>query len=634
MATNYPFPIPQTTSWLWFAKYSTSNGAQQWFSTYTAAGQVNAGLGITRDSENRIYVTGIEDSDLFIGVYQDAGTQATIISTQTISLVTATDGAWDIKVDTSLYIYLTGTNNNEADIIVGKYGFKPYPPSNLTQYDPNGSTIPWGSWTNYQTVRTSFTLSDYNPTDTLQFRIQFSTDSNFSYSYLDSTLPASATLVPGTTNYLATLLAEGTWYWRVQAIDNRNGIGNYAYGNGASYAFGIDTTPPSGVGFSFLNVQSANSIISSGTATDNLSGLASPAYTISRSSENFTWPSDLEVGWVSSHTWTNLIPNTTYWFRIKARDNVGNQSVWSSTTSVVIVCEPANNLQWGPVYFTSMTVSWAGTTDANPSSMTYIAQVSTISNYSGTIYSSTSIKLAGSAIVSGLSANTTYWGRVISEYSGTVRSTTNITASTATLADVASGIDWGTVFISSITVNWTTPDNNPANTVYLAQISSDNFLSITAASQTVRSAGQSILTGLQANTTYYARIISRNWQNQDTVAIFSTSKVSLCNLPVSAVLQALSTTTLQLSWGTNENPANPSGTVYLAEISTAGNLTGTVHSSQTIKTNLSATFINLSTNTIYYGRLTARNWENVDSLVSVSSRATYAALPTSLKVHG
>ncbi|HCJ66372.1 MAG TPA: hypothetical protein DHV62_03370, partial [Elusimicrobia bacterium] len=96
----------------------------------------------------------------------------------------------------------------------------------------------------------------------------------------------------------------------------------------------IDTAPPTVVFTPGTPlVESYSQIVTSGTSDF---GAGSPAhatpYHIQRSTSNdFVTVSD--SGWISTGTvWSSLDANTTYWFRIQARDALGNTSVWSSTT--------------------------------------------------------------------------------------------------------------------------------------------------------------------------------------------------------------------------------------------------------------------------------------------------------------
>ena len=91
----------------------------------------------------------------------------------------------------------------------------------------------------------------------------------------------------------------------------------------------IDNTPPASFNISTELVEDTTSIIVSGETTDEHSGIAGYKY----SSDNGTnWT---ETTLETSYTFTNLIEGNTYYFKMKAIDNLGNE-IESNTATVTI----------------------------------------------------------------------------------------------------------------------------------------------------------------------------------------------------------------------------------------------------------------------------------------------------------
>ncbi|MBA3065412.1 S8 family serine peptidase, partial [bacterium] len=211
----------------------------------------------------------------------------------------------------------------------------PTAPTAHAQFVNGWTSLNFGEWTQYQTLRATFTLTDNNAGDTLQFNIQFSTHSDFSFCKVNSTSPATATLAPGATNYITELLPEGTWYWRVMATDNGGLSGPYSSYSlvGIDCHFGIDTTDPptpAAPGLARADNMRPRIDLSWTKVEDLLSGTSN--YLIYRATFSFTSVGEANVSYAgtvdhpteSYNDTTNLLPNTTYFYCIAARDCAGN----------------------------------------------------------------------------------------------------------------------------------------------------------------------------------------------------------------------------------------------------------------------------------------------------------------------
>lgn len=268
-------------------------------------------------------------------------------STHTIQYVDVKDS---IASNKTAYAYnSTDSSNNINWVFVGA-NQPPYPPKDLAQFSPSWVPIPWGSWINYQTIRATFTLSDPNATDTLQFNIQFSSYPDFSYLFINSTNPPTATLPNNSaTSYINTVLfPEGTWYWRVNCTDNGVPSLSSDYSSGTAVNgrhFSVDLTSPTVPSLvSPLNNSATNQYLLRfdwNTASDTLSGVDTYELRVSTAS-NFT-------GIVYSSTTKNIYATLTlsegrwYW-TVRAKDYAGNYSAWQTTWSVVIDTSPPNTV--------------------------------------------------------------------------------------------------------------------------------------------------------------------------------------------------------------------------------------------------------------------------------------------------
>jgi len=515
-----------------------------------------------------------------------------------------------------------------------------YPPvvTNLAQYSLSWQNINWDTWINYQQIYTTFTISDPNSGDTLQYNIQFSSYSDFSYLFINSTVTAIAELSnPFTTYYLNTqLFPEGTWYWRINATDNLGISGQYTAANSGNIAFKVDITSPTGQSISSIITYISSCTVNLIPGTDSISGLHSTPYSIRYSTSTEFEPTiSTTTEWFSGSSTQviSLIPNTTYYFQVRARDNAMNISDWSSILSAVTVCSPPETA-WGDIFASSITITWSASNPDNPPDTIYVAEISTSNNFTGIIYSSITVRSNQSAVIENLIPNTTYYARVIAKNREGI-DTLSLPMIPENKITVCSppNTDWGNVFMSSLTITWSASNpDNPPDTTYIAEIStSNNFTGTIYSSITVRNSQLAVFTGLAVNTVYYARTIAINWSGIGSTTTLTSpdSKSTLCNFPSDVNWGNVWVSSLTITWTQVENPANPDNTIYIAQVSTISNFTGIIYSSQTIRSTGQAIITQLSAETTYYGRLIARNWDNVDkiSYIETSTTTLYANLP-------
>ncbi|MFH2049543.1 MAG: FG-GAP-like repeat-containing protein, partial [bacterium] len=155
-------------------------------------------------------------------------------------------------------------------------------------------------------------------------------------------------------------LADGTYYWSVQAIDNA--FAGSAFATEQSFIIGGDNTSPSTITNLSVSTTTSTSINLSWTSPgdDGDQGTAttydSRYSTSTITSENWSSatqatgePSPQQAGTTETFTVTGLSQNTTYYFAIKTADEVPN---WSGLSN--IVSTTTNSLYDDPGYAISL----------------------------------------------------------------------------------------------------------------------------------------------------------------------------------------------------------------------------------------------------------------------------------------
>ena len=128
-------------------------------------------------------------------------------------------------------------------------------------------------------------------------------------------------------------LADGTWYWRVKAVDNAGNESAWSYSESFYTSENPDTDPPSVPDGLVDSVTLSDVALDWNNSTDDASGIKEYAVEYSVDSD-FTGAisqtvteSELDISGLADGTW--------YW-RVKAVDNVGNESAWSDVDTYTI----------------------------------------------------------------------------------------------------------------------------------------------------------------------------------------------------------------------------------------------------------------------------------------------------------
>ncbi len=295
-----------------------------------------------------------------------------------------------------------------------------------------------------------------------------------------------------------------------------------AAGAVGSVSFGVVASSPTGfatlgVGVSSINWSwSATSSFGDGPA-------ASQLYRVFPSTSTAPLPPPHATGTPTVLQESGLIPNTTYSRFVTAFTDWGDSapSVSASTHTLAL---PPVSAAFSAVATTSLTLGWSG--GANPSYTVYETNVSTSASFSAPV--STSFAAAVSTSPAGLTPNTTYFLRARAANLDGVNTSFFTALATATLAAVPASPAASAVHITSGVFTWSA-NGNPAGTTYVAQVSSDNFFSLTDSSITLMTSATFFT--LTPGTQNFLRVLAVNRSGVSSAfsTVISTTSGNLSN---------------------------------------------------------------------------------------------------------
>jgi hypothetical protein len=208
-----------------------------------------------------------------------------------------------------------------------------------------------GDFTSDTTPTMSFNLSDGDASDTVKYNIQIDDSSDFSSPLINYTSALSSqgsfSFTVGqsesggsyATGSSGQTLSDGSYYWKVKAIDDDNGESSFTIANSGSIAFKVDVTAPSIPGTPASSSQSADSTPTwTWTAsTDSGSGLSATPYSLEWSqSSSFASGVSSATSSTNSYTHSSGLSDGVWYFRVKSSDSVGNVSGFSSAGSFTV----------------------------------------------------------------------------------------------------------------------------------------------------------------------------------------------------------------------------------------------------------------------------------------------------------
>ncbi|MDD2805806.1 MAG: T9SS type A sorting domain-containing protein [Elusimicrobiales bacterium] len=215
----------------------------------------------------------------------------------------------------------------------------------------------------------------------------------------------------------------------------------------------------------------------------------------------------------SSHTFTGLSPNATYYVRLKAIGDLGDETPYSlfGATITAAVTPSAASL----CGVSSVTVAACWNASGNPAGTRYLLQYST--DGFATVQGS-SLTVDVTAAFSGLTPNVTHYLRVAALNAAGTAGLAAALPATATSAapPLALAESFSAVGAFSVSAQWLA-NGNPPDTEYLAQASTAPAFGGAFTAGPGWSAGVAIIAaGLEPVTTYYFRAKARNAAGAET----------------------------------------------------------------------------------------------------------------------
>lgn len=352
---------------------------------------------------------------------------------------------------------------------------------------------------------------------------------------------------------------------------------------------------------------------------------ANPAYTsyeVNRSTD-INFGMDVSTSYVTalSSAPAGLVPNTTYYFRIRALNLDGLPTALTPAVSTATLAVQPGSLSYSGVSPSGFSLVWDG--GGNPPLTLYVAEIST-DNFATLSRSSATYNAV--AAFSGLAVNTLYYARVKAQNHNGLDTefAVPVTTVTATAQPLNAAVPFTNLSAAALTFNWEA-NGNSAGTAYNPEISVNSDFSAPVSSAVTANLNH-VFSGLEVNATYYARVraVGRDGLTGSDYSP-AVSTVTLTLLPVigASPFTAVLSDGFTFTWGAGGNPA---GTLYGAELSRDGfvSVSGTVFTS-----GLSASFAALEANSVYQARVRAVSHSGVPGQYSspIVSTATAVSAP-------
>ncbi|MBI5241468.1 MAG: fibronectin type III domain-containing protein [Elusimicrobia bacterium] len=288
-------------------------------------------------------------------------------------------------------------------------------------------------------------------------------------------------------------------------------------------SFGVVAAAPAGFAASAVHVTSISWVWT--PAADFGDGPTTSYYRVFPATVTAPYPGPESAPLLAGTTVINLTPNTTYYRFVTAFTDWGDSAPSNAVSTHTLANVPAAAAAaFTGMAAASLTLNWTAGNPQNPSYTVYQVDRALDAGFASGLL--TSYVAALSSSPAALTPNTTYHFQVRAVNADQVPSPYAAALATATLAAQPAGAGFGTVYVTSAAFQWSAAAN-PPDTLYEAQVSSDNFFSLTAASSTL--ATSATFFSLTPGTQYFfkVRAVNRNLVPTDYTASVSTRSGNL-----------------------------------------------------------------------------------------------------------
>jgi|GEM_PF-1975065 len=411
-----------------------------------------------------------------------------------------------------------------------------------------------------------------------------------------------ATLVMAHTQTLTGLIASTLYHYRVRS---RDAAGNEAVSDDFTLTTAPpDTTPPVISGVTSSGITSNGATIN--WATDEAASTQVEYGTTTAYGSLTT----LNAALVTAHSQaiTDLTASTLYHYRVRSRDEAGNEAIspdFTLTTAAPPDTTPPviSGVTSNGITASGATISW--TTDE---AATTQVEYGTATAYGSLTTLDATLVTAHSQALTGLSASTLYHYRVRSrDGAGNEAISPDFTLTTAAPPDttppVISGVTSSGITASGATISWTT---NEAATTQVEYGTTTAYGSLTTFDASLVTAHSQPLTGLTASTLYHYRVRSRDAAGNEAVSAdftLTTAAPPDTTPPVisGVTSSGITASSATISWTTDEAATTQ---VEYGLTTAYGSLT-TLNAS--LMTAHSQILSGLTANTLYHYRVKSRD---------------------------
>ncbi|MCX7642145.1 MAG: T9SS type A sorting domain-containing protein [Elusimicrobiales bacterium] len=298
---------------------------------------------------------------------------------------------------------------------------------------------------------------------------------------------------------------------------------------------------------------------------------------------------------------TGLIPNTTYHFRIGSI----NSSSESNYNFIIETSTLANFPIETPLSkHTTYSMQINYNPNSNPPDTLYLVEISSTNFIDHPLSTKSSWTYNSYAYFNELQSNTTYYKRITIYNRHMIPTGPVYFTPVATLAYKISNLTHITS-TRTIILNWQ-DTSNAIGTPYLAEISSNGFITIISSYTLSKSA---TFYNLNGNTIYSARVSALNFSSipSEYEVLKTTTRVEIPSIVNPTYINIL-LDGFSAQWDNNSNSTH---TLYIIESSTHSDFSFLFRTNQTYQTSI--VFGNLNFGTRYYVRIKARGINNEES---------------------